>query len=120
MHMWDAHARMLGVENGDLLAVRVVSPKSSVVLEDVMVRTTGAMTKKVGDILESANVELGMECHLDTDEGDCPPRSQTQRAPPYIRAVLRLLSLQQTREAPVVCACLPRLYLSVVRRVAPF
>ena len=81
MHMWDAHARMLGVENGDLLAVRVVSPKSSVVLEDVMVRTTGAMTKKVGDILESANVELGMECHLDTDEGNaCKLHNATRYA----------------------------------------
>lgn len=55
VHMAPRHAAAYGVENGDMMKLRVESPACTMVMEDVAVR--------VGD-----NIKL--EVHIDTDEGN--------------------------------------------------
>jgi propanediol utilization protein len=67
--MQPTHAEWLGVKDGDKMAVRVVSPMCSMMMEDVMVRS-GDLGSDLYNYLESKNIELGMGIHLDTDEGN--------------------------------------------------
>jgi propanediol utilization protein len=69
VHMQLTHADWLKVKDGDKMAVRVVSPMCTMLMEDVMVRTVDLGTD-LYDYLEGNGIELGMEMHLDTDEGN--------------------------------------------------
>ena len=78
VHMFSPHARKFGVRNGDLMAVRVVSKTCSVMFEDVMVRII-EMPMDARRVVASKGIKLGVEVHLDTDEGNaCELRSATR------------------------------------------
>ena len=78
VHMFPPHARKFGVRNGDLMALRVVSKTCSVTFDDVMVRIID-MPLDARRIVASKGIELGVEVHLDTDEGNaCELRSATR------------------------------------------
>lgn len=55
VHMNDADAKHYGVENGDMMQLRIASPSCSVTFEDVLVRADSAAK---------------LEVHIDTDEGN--------------------------------------------------
>ena len=55
VHMNNKDAELYGVKNGDFMKLRVESPQSTVVFEDLLVRADG--TSK-------------LEVHIDTDEGN--------------------------------------------------
>jgi propanediol utilization protein len=55
VHMSHDRARQLGVQNGDLMRLRVESPGCTMVMEDVIVR---------------ADATSKLEIHIDTDEGN--------------------------------------------------
>ncbi len=55
VHMSFARAAALGVENGDFMRLRVVSPRCTTLFEDVAVR---------------ADEQSKLEVHIDTDEGN--------------------------------------------------
>lgn len=77
VHMFPQHAALFGVKDGDLMAVRVESPKCSVRFEDVMVRLIH-MPVDARRLVASKGIRLGVEVHLDTDEGNaCEIRSAT-------------------------------------------
>ena len=53
--MNDRHAEHYGVKNGDFMKLRIESPQSTVVFEDLLVR---------------ADATSKLEVHIDTDEGN--------------------------------------------------
>ncbi len=64
VHMSHDRARQLGVQNGDLMRLRVESPGCTMVMEDVIVR---------------ADATSKLEIHIDTDEGNaCSLESATR------------------------------------------
>ena len=76
--MFSPHARKFGVRNGDLMAVRVVSKTCSVMFEDVMVHII-EMPMDARRVVASKGIKLGVEVHLDTDEGNaCELRNATR------------------------------------------
>jgi putative phosphotransacetylase len=55
VHMSPQDAAYYGVKSGDLMKLRIESPQTTVVLEDVLVR---------------AEEKIKLEAHIDTDEGN--------------------------------------------------
>src|SRR5437870_7694664 len=55
VHMNNRHAEHYGVKNGDFMKLRIESPQSTVVFEDLLVR---------------ADATSKLEVHIDTDEGN--------------------------------------------------
>ena len=62
-------AAWLGLQDGQMFAIRVNTPMSSVVLMDVLVRIL-LLPEQFLPVLEANNVVLPIEVHLDTDEGN--------------------------------------------------
>jgi putative phosphotransacetylase len=78
VHMFGPHARKFGVRNGDLMGIRVISKTCSVMFEDVMVRIID-MPMDARRVVSSKGIKLGVEVHLDTDEGNaCELRKATR------------------------------------------
>ena len=77
VHMGPRDGQGYGVEDGDMMKLRVVSPQCSVVMEDLKVR--------VGDGIK-------LEVHLDTDEGNACYLDQATK-------------IELFKQEPSECAC---------------
>lgn len=68
-HMSNEQAAWLGLQDGQMFAIRVNTPMSSVVLMDVLVRILN-LPEQFLPVLEANNSVMPIEVHLDTDEGN--------------------------------------------------
>jgi propanediol utilization protein len=72
VHLTQIQSERVGVKTGDLMAVKVTTPMCSLTLHDVMVRVypPPEIMVEAWKLLAGLQVELPMEVHLDTDEGN--------------------------------------------------
>jgi propanediol utilization protein len=72
VHLTGIQSERAGVKTGDLMAVKVISPMCSITLHDVLVRVypPASIMVEAWKLLADLKVELPMEVHLDTDEGN--------------------------------------------------
>ena len=84
IHMTQMQAEAMNVESGDLMRVKINTPMSSVIFDDVMVRYIvsggdGSLKGKVKDlavrfmfniVAPALGIDMPMQVHLDTDEGN--------------------------------------------------